>query len=120
MKLQMKSKEYEKKVKIVSEERELMWNCLYLTKLDGTSLDCFCFSGASLSGKAVIGTVSTFFYQKEVLFPRVWLLTEAFVWRCSVEKVFLEISQNSQENTCARASFLIKLQALGHRPATSL
>ena len=32
--------------------------------------------------------------------------------RCSVKKkVFLEISQNSQENTCARASFLIKLQA---------
>ena len=27
------------------------------------------------------------------------------------EKVFLEISQNSQENTCTRASFLIKLQA---------
>ena len=26
-------------------------------------------------------------------------------------KVFLEISQNSQENTCARVSFLIKLQA---------
>ena len=25
--------------------------------------------------------------------------------------VFLEISQNSQENTCARVSFLIKLQA---------
>ena len=31
--------------------------------------------------------------------------------RCSVKKVFLEISQNSQENTCARVSFLIKLQA---------
>ena len=28
----------------------------------------------------------------------------------SVEKVFLEISQNSQENTCARVSFLIMLQ----------
>ena len=27
------------------------------------------------------------------------------------EKVFLEISQNSQENTCVRVSFLIKLQA---------
>ena len=27
------------------------------------------------------------------------------------EKVFLEISQNSQKNTCARVSFLIKLQA---------
>ena len=30
--------------------------------------------------------------------------------RCSVKKVYLEISQNSQENTCARLSFLIKLQ----------
>ena len=29
------------------------------------------------------------------------------------KKVFLEISQNSQENTCARASFLIKLQTSG-------
>ena len=27
------------------------------------------------------------------------------------KKMFLEISQNSQENTCARVSFLIKLQA---------
>ena len=27
------------------------------------------------------------------------------------KKVFLEISQNSQENTCVRVSFLIKLQA---------
>ena len=27
------------------------------------------------------------------------------------EKIFLEISQNSQENTGTRASFLIKLQA---------
>ena len=27
------------------------------------------------------------------------------------KKVFLEISQNSQENPCARASLLIKLQA---------
>ena len=37
--------------------------------------------------------------------------TEAVVRSCSVEKVFLEISQNSQENTCARICFLIKLQA---------
>ena len=29
------------------------------------------------------------------------------------KKVFLEISQNSQENTCARVSFLIKLHASG-------
>ena len=31
--------------------------------------------------------------------------------RCSVKKVFLEISQKSQENTCSRVSFLIKLKA---------
>ena len=30
---------------------------------------------------------------------------------CSVKKVFLEILQNSQENTCARVSFFINLQA---------
>ena len=36
---------------------------------------------------------------------------EAVVRRCSIEKVFLKISQKSQENTCARASFLIKLHA---------
>ena len=44
-----------------------------------------------------------------------WLLlqSEAVVQRCSVKKVFLEMLQNSQENTCARVSFLIKLQAPG-------
>ena len=38
-------------------------------------------------------------------------LPEAFVRGCSVKKVFLETSQNSQGNTCARDSFWIKLQA---------
>ena len=38
------------------------------------------------------------------------LLAVAVDQRCSVKKVLLEISQNSQENICARASFLIKLQ----------
>ena len=33
---------------------------------------------------------------------------QAVVQRCSAKNVFLEISQNSQENTCARVSFLIK------------
>ena len=36
-------------------------------------------------------------------------LSEAVVQRCSFKKVFLEISQNSQENTCVRVSSLIKL-----------
>ena len=43
--------------------------------------------------------------------PSHHFITEVVVQRCSVKKVFLEISQNSQENTCARASFLIELQA---------
>ena len=38
---------------------------------------------------------------------------EAVVRRCSVKKVFLEVSQNSPENTCVKISFLIKLQAQG-------
>ena len=40
-----------------------------------------------------------------------WLFShlQLVAQRCSVKKVFLEILQNSQENTCARVSFLIKL-----------
>ena len=40
-------------------------------------------------------------------------LTEAVAQKCFVKKVFLKISQNSQENTYARVSFLIRLQASG-------
>ena len=37
--------------------------------------------------------------------------TEAVVQRCSVKEVFLKVSQNLQENTFARVSFLINLVA---------
>ena len=40
-------------------------------------------------------------------------MVETVVKRCSVKKVFLEISQNSQKNTSARFSFLIKRQVAG-------
>ena len=59
----------------------------------------------------------TCYSQKAALndLPVVFLFEDKFpaalAQRCSVKKVFLEISQNSQENTCARASFLIKLKA---------
>ena len=39
--------------------------------------------------------------------------SEAVELRCSVRKVFSEISQNSQENTCARVSFFNKVAGLG-------
>ena len=38
-------------------------------------------------------------------------LTEATTGGVLQEKVFLRILQNSQENTCARVSFFIKMQA---------
>ena len=47
----------------------------------------------------------------------IWLITEAASRGALQEKVFLEILQNSQENTNARVSSLIKLQASGLRPA---
>ena len=34
-----------------------------------------------------------------------FLKKEAVVWRCSVKKVYLKISQNLQENNCVRVSF---------------
>ena len=43
-----------------------------------------------------------------------WVWLEAVVEMCYVKNVFLEILQNSQENTCARVSFVIKLQACLH------
>ena len=38
---------------------------------------------------------------------------EAAIGGVLLESVFFEISQSSQQNTFARVSFLIKLQALG-------
>ena len=40
-----------------------------------------------------------------------FLFLEVFTQRCSVNKLLLKIPQNSQENTCARVSFLMKLQS---------
>ena len=54
----------------------------------------------------VLSTPLTLFYLIMVI------MTETVAQRCSLKKVFLEISQNLQENTCARVSFLIKLQAV--------
>ena len=45
--------------------------------------------------------------------------SEAVVQRCSVKKVFLKISQNSQENTGARV-FFNKVAVLGQQVAASV
>ena len=49
------------------------------------------------------------------IFPNKDHHTEAATGGVLLVKVFLEIWQNSHENTCARVSFLIKLQALRKR-----
>ena len=61
-----------------------------------------------------------FFYSLVSIYQRasstrdfIFIRPEAVTRRCSVKQVFLESSQNSQENTCARVSFSIKLQASG-------
>ena len=46
--------------------------------------------------------ICSFYIEK----PKSEAATGSVLW-----KVFLEISQNSQENTCTRVYFLIKLQA---------
>ena len=42
------------------------------------------------------------------------LHTEAVIRRCSIKKMFLEISQILQENSCARVCYLIRLQVLAY------
>ena len=63
----------------------------------------------------ILAIVSTYSTQNIHLFK--YLPSEAVVQRGSVKEVFLEILQNSQENTCARVSFLITFQALNVRKA---
>ena len=42
-------------------------------------------------------------------------LLEVVTRSCSVKKIFLKISQNSQENNCVAVSFLIKKELLFYR-----
>ena len=58
-----------------------------------------------------------YFSMKKFYLKNTFLTAEAVVRRCSIKKVFLEISQNLQENICVREFFLIKLQASGLRPS---
>ena len=54
----------------------------------------------------VFDTIVTFQNVNALTLITFWKILETVVRRCSVKKVLLEISQNSQENTCARVSFL--------------
>ena len=80
MKLQMKSKEHEKRDKIVNEKRvNVKLPKLIITKFDGISLDGLCFWNQfeSKIDKGDVGPVSEFSYLKGILIPRVRLLVES-------------------------------------------
>ena len=57
-------------------------------------------------------------FHRKIIYNFVWIyLGKSSRSDVFCKKVFLGISQNSQENTCARASFLIKLQAFAKKEA---
>ena len=64
-----------------------------------------------------LSTLATFFYYGQDFIQEFGHIISSLKFikavdqRCSAKKVFLEISQNSKENTSVRVSFLIKLQA---------
>ena len=100
------------------------YQCLYEWGIIIVKTPCYDF----LSG---VGHSSFSFYQhsfKKIrqycflcnLLCWVYYYLEAVDQTCSVKKVSLEISQNSQENTCARVSNLIKLQAWSLTPGRLL
>ena len=64
--------------------------------------------------KFTMGAVKVVYllFKQEGPFCADYLGTEAATIGVPWKKVFLEILQNSQENNCARVSFLIKLQVL--------
>ena len=55
---------------------------------------------------------SDFLHEKMIEVSFIWSFYRSSRPRCSVKKVFLEILQNSQESTCTRVSFLIKVWGL--------
>ena len=86
-----------------------IWGGKFLKKLLTTS---FCKKvPLSMCDRVLNTPLGLFSYTVYVLLEFQHDHSEAVVRRCSVKKVFLEISQNSQENACFRDSFLIKLQA---------
>ena len=61
----------------------------------------------------IFNSLENEYYNEVAILMNISEFAEAVVQRCSAKKVFLEISQNSQENTCARVSFFFYLQASG-------
>ena len=70
----------------------------YMSKLDVES----CFFVFILDFLPVIYVLQNYYYKKKGVYVH---FVETVAQSCSVKKVFLEMSQNSKESTCARLSF---------------
>ena len=92
MKLQMKSKGYKKRDKIVNKERVKL-SKLVKTNFDGTSLDWFLFwkEFKSEIEKAGIGHVGKFSYPKELLIRREGLLNDGLPFTSFEETLVISI-----------------------------
>ena len=83
------------------------WRHMLLSKRFGESSSDLWQTHAKVAKNLSIENESTFLTFRRTLCHN----TEAATGDVLCKKVFLKNLQNSQENTCARVSFLIKLQA---------
>ena len=97
---------------------EIFKNTLFTEHLRRTASDTqlfFLLNMQKINEEAGAYYISTcyFCFYLALYLPIIFVLLyqEAATRSVLLKKVFLETSQNSQENTCARASFLMKLQA---------
>ena len=95
------------------EEHYIRWWCLELLKKSKEGLESTHFPPSWQEWLSDIQKKFSFFFEWKSISDISEAAARGLLWK----KVFSEISQNSQENTCARDSFLIKLHA---RPATLL
>ena len=119
MKLQVKSKEHDKRVKIVNEEKiNVKMPKLIITTFDGSSLELFrLWSKFEREiDKAEIDPISKFSYLKELLISRVRLLIDHLPFTSEgfqePNLYFLESFGNSNEITAAHIQFITSLPVI--------
>ena len=72
-----------------------------------TSTSCYPLSDSNRENRftLVFHVTVLFILLTKNMLATTWESSEEVSWRCSVKKVFLKISQYSQENTCVGVSF---------------
>ena len=115
----MNSKEYEKRDKIVYEQRiNVKLPKLVITKFDGTSFDWFHFQNQFESeiDKAKIGSVSKFSYLGELLIPRVRLLIDSLAFTSEgysrAKSILLDKFGKSTEITAAHIQCITSIPVI--------